>query len=200
MLAAALFLHARSHPETDVPRRPISDFPLRFAGWTGTVMPIPQDTLDVLGPGEFLSRIYVAPDRSAVDFFIAYFPSQRTGDTIHSPKNCLPGSGWSPTEVGHLRIRRPDGTPVTVNRYIIAKGLQKDYVLYWYQAHGRVVASEYWAKYFLVADAIRMNRTDGSLVRIITPINEGESSAQAQRRAVKFGESALTLLDSYIPR
>lgn len=200
LLAAALFLHARSRPEPRASRLPVVDFPQEIAGWTGKDMGIPQDIRDILGPGDFLSRIYFQPAHPYIDFFIAYFPTQRTGNSIHSPKNCLPGSGWSPTESGYLRLRAPDGSAVTVNRYIIAKGLDKQFVLYWYQSHGRVVASEYWAKYYLVKDAIALNRTDGSLVRVITPIAPGESTASAQQRAVAFAESTLGKLDQVIPR
>lgn len=202
LLAAALFLHARSHPEKIAARLPVADFPRELGSWRGAKdVGISQEVRDILGAGDFLSRIYRGrPDEPYIDFFIAYFPSQRTGNTIHSPKNCLPGTGWMPTESGHLQIQGPAGSPVTVNRYIIARGLDQQFVLYWYQAHGRVVASEYWAKYFLVADAIGMNRSDGSLVRVITPIGRNEDPAAAQQRAVQFAQLALGKLDSFVPR
>src|SRR4029077_5978683 len=128
-----------------------------------------------------------------------FFPSQRTGDTIHSPKNCLPGSGWAPTQSGYTDLRRPDGSTITVNRYLIAKGSEQDFVLYWYQAHGRVTPSEYWAKIFLIADSIRRHRTDGALVRVVTPIGNGTEES-AEVRALEFTHQVLPLLDSYIPR
>ncbi len=78
-------------------------------------------------------------------FFAAYFPSQRTGDTIHSPQNCLPGAGRTPIEFSRMPLERPGRPAITVNRYVIAKGIDRMLVLYWYEAHGRVVASEYWA-------------------------------------------------------
>jgi EpsI family protein len=135
-----------------------------------------------------------------VDLFLAYFPSQRTGDTIHTPKNCLPGAGWTPLESGRVALERPDGPAIRVNRYVIGKGTDHMLVLYWYEAHGRAVASEYWAKFYLVADAIRLNRTDGALVRIITPWLSGENLDTAQQRAVDFAGSILPLLDNYIPQ
>ena len=110
----------------------------------------------------------VNPANRYIDLFLAYFPSQRTGNTMHSPQNCLPGAGWSMSGHRHIQIAGPSG-PLIVNLYIISKGTDRQVVLYWYQAHGRVVASEYWAKVYLVTDAISMNRTDGSLVRVITP-------------------------------
>ena len=200
LLTAALFLQARSRPEPMPHRQPVADFPRELDGWKSKEIGVAQEIRDILGPGDFLSRIYFRPNTPYLDFFLAYFPSQRTGNTIHSPKNCLPGSGWLPVEASFVQVRRPDGGVATVNRYIIAKGLDKQLVLYWYQAHGRVVASEYWAKYFLVTDSIRMNRSDGSLVRVITPILPSESSDDAQKRAVGFAEAALESLDQVIPR
>ncbi|MBZ5647044.1 MAG: EpsI family protein [Acidobacteriia bacterium] len=200
LLAAALFLHARSRPEPQAAHLPIRDFPRELGGWSSKDIEIAPEVREILGPGDFLSRIYMRPDQPYVDLFVAYFPTQRTGNSIHSPKNCLPGSGWAPTESSQLQITGPGGAPVTVNRYIISKGLDRELVLYWYQAHARVVASEYWAKYFLVADSIRMNRSDGSLVRVITPIAPHDSPESAQQRAVEFAQSALGQLDSFIPR
>src|SRR5437764_9538068 len=115
---------------------------------------------------------------------MAYFPTQRTGSTIHSPQNCLPGSGWVPVEFSRVEVPLRGSDNIRVNRYVIGKGLDRMLVIYWYQAHGRVVASEYWAKFYLVEDAIRMNRSDGALVRLMTPIGQNESAASAQQRGV----------------
>lgn len=198
----ALLLHARRLKET-VPDPPqLASFPSQIGPWSGRDMTIDPEILKILGPGDFLSRLYV--DRAApapyIDFFIAYFASQQTGDTIHSPKNCLPGSGWLPMESGVLQVTSPGRPPVWANRYIIAQGDNRDLVLYWYQAHGRTTASEYWARLYLVADAIRMNRTDGALVRIITPITAKDTAETAQERAVGFARQIIPNLDSYIPR
>ena len=200
LLAAALVLQARSRPEPQPQRLPLAEFPRQLQSWDSKEVGIPQEVRDTLGPGDFLSRIYFRPGQPYVDFFVAYFPSQRTGNTIHSPKNCLPGSGWMPTEASYLQIQSLDGARIIANRYIIANGLDRQLVLYWYQAHGHVVASEYWAKYFLVKDAIVMNRTDGSLVRVITPILPTETADAAEGRAVAFAQAALGNLDRYIPR
>jgi EpsI family protein len=134
-----------------------------------------------------------------LDLFLAFFPSQRAGSTIHSPQNCLPGAGWLPVESGKIKLLRPDGKTITVNRYLIGKGLERRLVLYWYQAHGRVVASEYWAKFYLVTDAIRMNRSDGALIRVTTPVAQNESSVSAEQRGVAFIQDVLPFLGRYIP-
>ena len=134
----------------------------------------------------------------AVDLFIAYFPSQRTGNTMHSPKNCLPGSGWDPVSSDRVEIPYRGGR-ASVNRYIIARGAERQLVLYWYQAHDRIIASEYTAKICLVVDAIRMSRTDGALVRIVTPIPPGEGLTKAQLRAESFAQQLVPSLETYIP-
>jgi EpsI family protein len=201
LVAAGLFLHAQSQAEDLPPHDDLTSLPLKVGGWTGTPLGISPEVFGVLGPGEFLERNYRrAPDVPPMDLFVAYFPSQRTGDTIHSPRNCLPGAGWTPIEFDRIPLLRPDGQAFPANRYVLAKGADRLFVLYWYQAHGRMVASEYWAKFYLVTDAIWMNRTDGALVRVITPVVHGEGSASAQQRAVDFVRSLLPLLESYIPR
>jgi EpsI family protein len=201
LAAAGLFLHVRSRAEVLPPREALTSFPQQVGEWVGQDVGIPPKVLEVLGPGEFLERTYSrSSEEPIVDLFLAYFPSQRTGDTIHTPKNCLPGAGWTPIESSRMLLGRPGGSPITVNRYVIAKGSDRLLVLYWYQAHGRVVASEYWAKYYLVADAIRMNRTDGALIRVITPVASGEGSQRAEQRALRFTQGIVPLLDDYIPR
>ena len=132
----------------------------------------------LIGDGDFLVRMYRSPKQYYIDFFLAYFPTQRTGSTIHSPQNCLPGSGWIPAELKRIPLTGA-GESGLVNRYIISKGLDRQLVIYWYQSNGRIVASEYWAKVYLVADSIRRNRSDGALVRIVTPIVRDETVERA---------------------
>jgi len=160
-----------------------------------------QDVREVLGPGDFLLRSYNdGADGGGVNLFIAYFPSQRTGDTIHSPKNCLPGSGWTPVRSDRITIAVPGQAPFLVNRYVIAQAQQRQLVLYWYWAHNRAVASEYAAKFYLISDSIRMHRTDGSLVRVTTPIAENQSIESAQQTLLSFSSNVVPLLNTYVPR
>jgi EpsI family protein len=198
----AILLRARTRNEVFPRRLPLKSFPAQLGPWTGTDVAIDKDVLQVLGPGDFLLRVYTNPDKpnSYVDLFIAYFRSQRTGDTIHSPKNCLPGAGWAPIESSRVTLSIPGHSPFPANRYVIAKGDSKQVVLYWYWAHDRGVASEYWAKYYLVADSIKMNRSDGSLVRITTVLYPGESPDVAQQRLLPFVSDVVPQLDDYIPR
>jgi EpsI family protein len=202
MLSTALVLQAHSRGEFFPPRASLSSLPLQMDGWTGTDDALDQQTLDILGPGEFLVRDYdsASQPQPFVNLYIAYFPTQRAGDTIHSPNHCLPGAGWIPTSREVVQLTRPDGSSFPVNRYVISKSGDRQLVLYWFQAHGRAVASEYWAKYYLVSDSIRMNRSDGALVRLMTPMLKGESREAAQARVMKLGSQFLPLLDNYIPR
>ena len=198
----AILLQARGRDEVFPKHLPLNSFPEQLGDWAGTDQPLDKETLDVLGPGDFLLREYSpqADSEPPVNLYIAYFPSQRMGDTIHSPKNCLPGAGWLPVENDRISLPLPGHAPFPVNRYVIAKGDSRMLVLYWYWAHDRGVASEYWAKYYLIADAIRLNRSDGALVRIMTTMLPGESSEAARRRLMPFSSKVISSLDDYIPR
>jgi EpsI family protein len=194
-------LKARDREEVLAPHDSLQNFPLALGSWQGRDLPISPDVLDSLGPGDFLARNYFNPSqREAANLFIAFFPSQRQGDTIHSPKNCLPGAGWVPTESTRIWMDGQNGRKIEVNRYLLEKEGERALVLYWYQAHGQVTPSEYKAKYHLVADAIVMNRSDGALVRIVTPLKNGENPTDAEMRAARFAQLVIPLLDSYIPR
>jgi EpsI family protein len=200
--STALLLRGRSGNEIIPARQSLSTFPRVLGGWTGTDVQIPQDALDVLGPGDFLLRAYEdrLQQEPQVDLFVAYFPSQRVGDTIHSPKHCLPGAGWLPVESGRVTISLPGRAPFQANRYVIAKGEERQFVLYWYLAHDRALASEYWAKFYLISDAIKMNRSDGSLIRLTTPLRRGEGTDSAQLRLLAFAGNLISLVNDYIPR
>lgn len=203
LAATALVLHARNGREIIPHRLPLSSFPRALDGWNGSDVPITQDVLDVLGPGDFLLRDYRdngGGQMQPVYLFIAYFASQRAGDTIHSPKNCLPGAGWAPVRTDRITVDVAGHAPFQANRYLIAKGDDRQLVLYWYWAHDRAVASEYAAKFYLVADSIRMHRTDGSLVRLSTPLAPGESSESAERDLIAWAGRVVPLLDRYVPK
>lgn len=200
LAATALFLDARSRPETLVPRPPLKDFPDFLLGWRGQSVRIDAQTREVLGDGDFMERYYTAPAQVPVDLFVAYFPTQRTGSTMHSPKNCLPGAGWTPIESSRYPLTAPDGRRIEVNRYVIARGEQRQVVMYWYQSHGHYIASEYVAKIRLVLDSVRLNRSDGALVRVVTPVAPTETIEAATARAARFAEASLAQLEGFIPR
>jgi EpsI family protein len=200
--AAAVFLQARDRKEVFPPRSALESFPMRLGPWSGTDDAIDKEVLDILGPGDFLLRDYdiAGETQPTINLYIAYFPSQRTGDTIHSPKNCLPGAGWTAVDSTRVTLSLPGHDPFPVTRYVIARGDSREIVLYWYWAHDRGVASEYWAKFYLVSDSIRMNRSDGALVRISSIMYSGETAVAAEQRLLPFSANVVPLLGNYIPR
>jgi EpsI family protein len=205
LAGTALLLHARSSFELVPKRQALDTFPRELQGWTGKELALSTDALRILGPGDFLNRAYShAATSETMDLFIAYYPSQRSGATIHSPQNCLPGAGWTPLMQDHEQIQYASGagstSAVVANRYILAKGLDRVLVLYWYQAHGRTTPSEYWAKFYLVRDSIAMNRSDGAMVRIAAQIPNAAAEQQTAATAIEFSKIVLTRLDDFIPQ
>jgi EpsI family protein len=206
VLASTIFvLQSRGDVDTVPPSEPLSLMPRTFGPWTAQDIPLTEDTLEVLGKGDFLNRIYsvqsAAGSRAVppVSLFIGYFASQRTGQTMHSPQNCLPGAGWNFESKNYTTIQDITGKNFNVGEYIISNGDIKQFVIYWYQAHGRSVPNEYAAKGYMVADAIRMNRTDGALVRVITQVMPSESLEAAEARAVQFTQQMTPTLPRFIP-
>jgi EpsI family protein len=186
-LQAAAY-YSTSTPEKEITMQRLDTFPRQVGAWRMVAEhPLEPEVRNVLRSDDSLSRSYANPDtRQAASLFIAFFRSQKTGAAPHSPKNCLPGSGWAPLDSGTLAIQAPGWPePVTVNRYIVARGGQRTLVLYWYQTPHRVVASEYMAKIWLVLDALRYRRSDTSLVRVVAPIEEGGEQA-GERLAAEF--------------
>lgn len=200
LCSTVVLLHAHDAGATLPSRQPLSYLPHVIDGLDSSDSAIDQSALDILGSGEFLSRVYGKPGSAdSIDLFIGYFPSQRTSTTIHSPLHCLPGAGWSFLSSSHVEIKDSRGKPHRVGEYVIDSGDSKAFVIYWYYAHGRSVASEYLAKYYLLADAIRTNRTDGSLIRVITPIGPGGGIGMARARAESFTRQLFPMLPTYIP-
>jgi EpsI family protein len=200
LAGTALILRARGNSDLIPASEPLSRVPRAIGGWTGSDLPIDRETLDVLGAGDFLSRVYTGNGGAQpIGLFIGYFPSQRTGVSMHSPKNCLPGAGWAFESSRYVDLNDAGGKAHRVGEYIIANGEDRQFVIYWYQAHGRSVASEYLAKIYLVTDAMRMNRTDGALVRVIAPIDPREGESAARARAEAFVAQLAPMLPRFIP-
>lgn len=178
-LQAAAF-YSTSTPEKDIVMERLDTFPKQVGAWQMVAeFPMEPEVQAVLRSDDALTRNYANTDtRKGANLFIAFFRSQKTGAAPHSPKNCLPGSGWAPLESGTLAVKVPDWPePITVNRYIVARGDQRTLVLYWYQTAHRVVASEYAAKIWLVLDALRYRRSDTSLVRVVAPLEKDNAQA-----------------------
>ena len=201
LATATGILYARPDVDKVPASEPVKNMPEQIGYWQGRDLPIDQAILDILGKGDFLNRVYASdhPDVPVVGLFLGYFPTQRTGQTIHSPQHCLPGAGWTFESSKYTDLTAKDGEKFRVGEYVITNGEQKQFVLYWYQAHGRSVANEYASKFYLIADAMRMNRTDGALVRVITPIGPNESTESARLRAIGFTNLMAPELHRFIP-
>lgn len=201
LLVGSVFIAWASRPEAVPSRDTLASLPLQIGNWGGRLEPEFTDRiLAVLGVDDYVNRAYYTPGGRALSLYIGYYKSQRQGSSIHSPLNCLPGAGWNPVKRERLVI--PVGeSSIEANRIVILKGMDKQIVLYWYQAHGRTVASEYRAKIYTVLDAMRTGRTDAALVRIVSPVESLEPAAEeaASRRAIEFAQGLYPLLDRYIP-
>jgi EpsI family protein len=151
---------------------PLSQFPTVSKEWRMTRdLPLEKETLDVLKADDTMNREYTAASGASAYFFIAFFKTQRKGQAPHSPKNCLPGAGWTPLEDTKISIPVPGWPePIVTNKFVVQHGSDKSVTLYWYQSHNRVIASEYSAKFWLVADAIRYQRSDTAIVKVVVPV------------------------------
>jgi EpsI family protein len=158
---------------------------------------IDQETRDILKADDLLNRFYSSGNQGA-NLFVAAFRSQRNGKAPHSPKNCLPGSGWTPLNSGTVAIDVGRAMPIVVNRYVVAHGDDRSLVLYWYQSRDRSIASEYTAKFWVVVDAMRLNRTDTALVRVVVPIVNRDEDAAA-KSATDFVKAFYGTLREYLP-
>jgi EpsI family protein len=175
--------------------RSLRDFPTAIAGLHSQDLPFEAEVVREIGVDDYTNRKYFGGGRP-IELYIGYYKDQSSGDVIHSPKNCLPGEGWEPVRSSRIQIGSAD-KPAIVNEYLVEKGASRDLVLYWYQTHGRVVASEYWAKFWLVADGVRHKSTDGAMIRIWTTAEDGEESAHA--RATDFARRVYPQVSEFLP-
>jgi EpsI family protein len=201
--ATALASEWLSRPEPLIAREPLANLAQSLDGWSGTELPLDAKVLDTLGLDDHLSRVYERAGNPPVSLYIGFYKSQRTGQTIHSPLKCLPGTGWQPLQTGRvfLDVQGANGRAerIEVNRYVVQKGLSRHIVLFWYQMRGHVVASEYTAKLYLIDGAVRTNRTDGALVRVIVPVADGTSEAAADQVAASFVRMVFSRLEPHLP-
>ena len=212
----AAVLPARALPqrsELRPARADFAEFPLRVGDWQGQRQTIQTVYLDTLKLDDYVLADFVhdgidgAAAGSVVDglapvnLYVAYYASQRTGQSAHSPRSCLPGGGWDILDFGQHEIPAvgSNGAPLRVNRAIVQYGADRQLVYYWFQERGRDITSEYLVKWYLVEDALLRNRTDGALVRLITPLRANEPAAAADARLAQFTASVLPTLRDYLP-
>jgi EpsI family protein len=201
LLAQAAVLYSSVRPENVPASQPLASLPQALGPWIFTEEGVVDDeTRDVLKADDLLLRSYRDSSTGhGASLYVAAFRSLRNGKAPHSPKNCLPGAGWTQLSSDDYSIDVGQAQPIMVNRYVVQHGDERDLVLYWYQSRDRVVASEYTAKFWVVADAMRLNRTDTALVRVVTPISNGDADG-ATREAVGFVQSFYAPLRRILPQ
>lgn len=199
LIAQAAVLYSSIRPEAVPPGRPLAQFPTELGNWRmiqeGVIDP---ETQAILRADDALTRVYGNSASEQASLFIAAFRSQRNGKAPHSPKNCLPGNGWVQLEQSEISIDAGAARPVDANRYVVAHGDDRSLVVYWYQSRDRTVANEFEAKFWVVADAIRYNRTDTALIRVIVPIANRDTDA-SQRIAINFIRAFYGTVRAFLP-
>jgi EpsI family protein len=134
-----------------------------------------------------------------VDLFLSYYLSQTDGSAIHSPEVCLPGAGWEVAKIEPTTVTLPSGATLRLNRALIQKGLERQLVYYWFEGRGRQLTGDYAAKFYTLADSLTRGRTEGGLVRLITPVGQGEAVAVAAARLQRFMAESVDRLPRFIP-
>ena len=177
-----------------------SAFPRTIGEWQGKPETLGEEVLKTLDLSDYLLADFAKPNGMPVNFYVAYYESQRKGSSPHSPTVCLPGGGWQIVDMSRRTFPGTDTqASFQFNRVLIRKGNTSQLVYYWFEERGRVMADEYQVKWYLFRDALIDNRTDGALVRVITPIVNGEAEEAADQRINNFLAGALPLLPDYVP-
>jgi EpsI family protein len=174
------------------------DFPMQLDGWTGQRSTMGAVYLNQLKLSDYLYATYERPSGMPVNVWVAYYDSQRKGDSTHSPASCLPGGGWQFQSFAPSTLAL-NGATLRVNRAVIAQGGERELMYYWFPQRGRDITSDYKLKWYLLWDAITRSRTDGALVRLIVPIPQGASVTEADRQLTAFARPFVSELPRYVP-
>lgn len=182
-------------------RKPLSSVPLALGAWSGRSEQMGDDIVRVVGVEDYLLREYRDEAGLPLSLYVGFYEQQREGDQIHSPKHCLPGSGWRPTRSDVVAFDTPgfNGGRTRANRYVIGKGEERQLVLYWYQSAGRDVTNEYLAKVYLVADSIFRKRNDGALIRFMVPLRTEADLDAAEGKVEEFARLVLPRVGEALP-
>lgn len=187
-----LFAVDRRDEATPLPPS-LAGFPLHLNEWVGVRSALTPGVIESLGFSEYVLADYWQGD-DQVNFYVAYYATQKKGVSPHSPKVCIPGGGW---EIRQFSRTQLNGHPA--NRVVIQKAEQRQLVYYWFVERGNIVANEYLKKWWLLRDVMIKNRSDGALIRIVVPISEQESLSEAERRAERFAHAADPVILRYLP-
>jgi len=202
LVVVALSVVALPEREEIIPdRKQYTEFPLELdGGWSGSTGYLEKIYIDALKFTDYVMIDYVGEDKGTVNFYSAYYDSQKKGASAHSPRSCIPGGGWRITSLKAHAIKDTtiDGVPMVVNRLLIEKGETKQLVYYWFQQRGRVVTNEYLMKWFLFWDAMTRSRTDGALMRLTTVLKPGRDVSIADKRLEGFSRSISQIIPDFV--
>lgn len=183
------------------PRQSFAEFPLKVGDWVGRRDTMEQVYLDALKFKDYIIADYTHPEIGAVNLYVAYYDSQRSGESAHSPRSCLPGGGWHIVDFGQRTIEGAQfaGQPLRVNRAVIELGQTKQVVYYWFQQRGRIITNEYLVKWYLFWDSLTRNRSDGALVRLVAAVPPGADTVVVDDAMARFARDFSGRLDPYVP-
>jgi exosortase D (VPLPA-CTERM-specific) len=180
-------------------RKSFVTFPVEIDEWQGKQERLLPSISEKLAVTDYVLNNYSNSSSLPVNLYVAYYESQRKGISPHSPRVCIPGGGWSISGLERVKVDLEGGDKIPVNRVIIQNGQYKQLVYYWFKQRGRDIANEYWMKWYLLTDSLSMQRTDGSLMRLTTPIGPKETASTADKRLQGFLSLVNPLLSDYIP-
>ncbi len=202
LVMAAAFVINPTGSGTRPERESFALFPLEIGPWSGLSATLDPSVEEILAADDYLASSFAsAESRARVDLFLAYYFKQTEGQGIHSPEVCIPAAGWEIAKIETVTIDRPNSgwAPFTANRAIIEKGTDRRLVYFWFELHGERVANDFVAKMISIRDSVLIDRTDGALVRLMTPILTDEGEADAEARLGRFMDLSLSKLPAYIP-
>lgn len=198
MVITAAVTGLASHSERISPNKPFSQFPLEIGQWQGQKGELDQKVYNILGVEDYILSNYRKTSGEMVNVYVGFYQSQKEGDIIHSPKNCMPGAGWKITDTSIVDVNVSDtGKDIKVIKLLLQKGAEKQIVLYWFQSRGRIIASEYMQKIWLVIDSVIKQRTDGSFVRLISTVAADEETTLNVLK--EFAREIYPVLTEHIP-
>ena len=201
---SAAFVLIPAPDRIDVARDSFARFPTQIGAWNGTTQTLEPAVEAVLDASDYINVTYANPGEATyVNFFSAWYEKQTEGTGIHSPQVCLPVGGWEIFSVEPTLISMP-GTvygDFMVNRAVIQKGLSRQLVYYWFEQRGRRMTNDYAAKFSVIYDSLTKGRTDGAMVRFVTPIegDDAEAVAIADARMQRLMAELLPGLPRFIP-
>jgi EpsI family protein len=199
LLTQAVVYNAMPNREYVPTMAPLETMPRQAGDWNMVSQSEPeQEVKDLLKADDALTRIF-ARGGDSLSLFVAFFRTQRAGVVPHSPRVCLPGSGWTPSDISYVDVTVPGrAEPMKINRYVVTRGEAKSIVYYWFQSPHHIVASEIYSKFYLVMDSLRYQRSDTSIVRVVMSV-DSRGEAYADKTAIEFIKQASPIVTKHLP-